>query len=96
MFAQLSLQNIADNDGLGIALTGMLIVFSALLMITCSIIALPRVLVAVAGYLPEEHAHHAAAPPQPTELSEADEAVAVAIGYALHKALQKRLRQSKS
>lgn len=48
-------QNIVDSQGLGIALTGMLVVFTALLLITFFISALPRILTALEDYLPEPH-----------------------------------------
>lgn len=39
-----SWQNVIDSNGIGITLTGMLIVFSGLLLISLFIVALPRVL----------------------------------------------------
>lgn len=54
----LGLQRIADGQGLPIALAGMIIVFTALLLITLFITVLPRILAAVARRFPET-VHHA-------------------------------------
>ena len=75
-----SFQNILDNDGVGVALTGLLIVFTSLALITSAIAAMPKVLAALEGFLPPEHEHHAA----PAARASNDEAIAVAIGFALH------------
>ena len=75
-----SAQNIADNDGYGVALTGLFIVFTSLALITLAIATMPKVLAALEAYLPPDHEHHGA----PTAKASSDEALAVAIGFALH------------
>ena len=75
-----SFQNILDSDGIGIAITGMSIVFIALALITSFIYALPKLLAKLEYVLPPEQTHHSAVP-----APQADEAaLAVAIGFALH------------
>lgn len=73
-------QNILDHDGFGVAITGLAIVFVSLALITLAIATMPKVLAALHGFLPPEHEHHAARPTKPAN----DEAIAVAIGFALH------------
>ena len=75
-----SVDNIFANDGIGIAITGMLIVFVALVLITIFVALMPKVLGLLAGVLPPEIEHHAAL----VEPSVDNEALAVAIGFALH------------
>ncbi|MBC8357017.1 MAG: hypothetical protein H8E66_34025 [Planctomycetes bacterium] len=75
-----SLQNVVKYDGIAIAATGLSIVFTSLALITLAIATMPKVLDALEGFLPAEHEHHAA----PTAKPASDEALAVAVGYALH------------
>jgi Na+-transporting methylmalonyl-CoA/oxaloacetate decarboxylase gamma subunit len=79
-------QNIIDSQGVSIAVTGMLIVFSTLIIISLFIAVLPRILEILKGILPSETAHHAAAPAKASAVTAAgeEEAVAVAVGFALH------------
>jgi len=73
--------NIWDNDGLGIAITGLSIVFVALTLISIFIALLPRVLETFAFLLPAEHPTHA-----PVVRRTADnEKIAVAVGFVLHE-----------
>lgn len=74
-------QNILDHNGFGVAITGLSIVFTSLALITLAIATMPKVLAALAGFLPAEHEHHAAPAAKPAS----DEALAVAIGFAMHK-----------
>jgi len=76
-----SVQNIVDGQGIGIAVTGMLIVFAALLIISLFISLLPRMLPLLATILPEESAHHAPSKRQAKD----DGEVLAAIGYTLFK-----------
>ena len=85
-----SFQNIQDNQGIGIALTGLLIVFSSLALITLAIAMMPKALAALAGFLPPEREHHAAPAIRPSN----DEALAVAIGFALHTEAKSKDKQS--
>lgn len=73
-------------DGLGIAVTGTLIVFTALTAISLFIGVLPRVLQALGPWLPEIESHHDAPPPV-AGASAADETarLAAAIGWATHR-----------
>ena len=73
------LQNIIANDGIGIAITGMSIVFTALTLITMFIATLPKLLGLLANVLPPEQEHHA---PREDRAAD-DEALAVAVGFAL-------------
>ncbi len=77
------------GEGIAIAGTGLLIVFAALTLITLFIAALPRVLVAVATVLPEVSDRHAAHDSSESLLP--DEAVLAAIGFVLHRELQKQI-----
>lgn len=53
-------QNIVEAEGFGIAITGMLIVFTALILITGCISILPKLLVPLETLIPvEEHHTHA-------------------------------------
>ena len=83
MLAEMSLQNIAEAQGVAIALTGMLIVFTALILISVFIAALPRLLASLEGVLGPEKEHHAAAAPRPSA-SATEEQLVAAIGYVLH------------
>ncbi|NIL96730.1 MAG: hypothetical protein GTO53_04715 [Planctomycetales bacterium] len=81
-----SLQNIVDNQGVGIAITGMVIVFTALVLVTLFIAILPKLLARLADVLPPEEPHHG--PPASGRAD--DEALAVAIGLALHSQAKQR------
>ena len=81
-------QNIVDGRGISISLTGMAIVFAALVIITLFIAAVPRVLDVLEPYLPKGHGHHAS--PSPGEETPLDhEKVVAAIGMVLHTEMQK-------
>lgn len=75
-------QNVIDGNGFAIAITGMLIVFAALAIISLFIALLPRVLKVLAVVFPEEHHHGAVSSKKPTR---DDDALLAAIGFALHK-----------
>lgn len=81
------LQNIIDADGFGIAITGMTIVFVALVLISLFIAALPHMLERLAPFLPPEKL-----PPGelPQSTPEPEEDVVAAIGYVLHIEAQNR------
>jgi len=79
-----SLDNITSRE-LGIALMGLLIVFTALILITSFIAILPKALDSLKDLLPAEvDHHHSAARASGSD----DEAVVVAIGVGLHARLQ--------
>ncbi len=76
-----SIQNIINGDGISLAITGMVIVFMALAIISTFIALLPKMLPLLESILPEEHAHHG-----PTKKVKKDNSeVLAAIGYALVK-----------
>ena len=77
-----SVQNIIDGQGLSIAVTGMLIVFSTLLFISLFIVALPKILEKLKGILPPETMHHTAV--SETAVPEEEEAIVAAVGLVLH------------
>lgn len=80
------LRAILEADGLGITVTGMLIVFAALTTISLFISLLPKVLDLLEPYLPEIGAHAAAASvPASGANRDIDPRAVAAIGWALHQ-----------
>ena len=84
-----NLQNIIDAQGFALSITGMVIVFTALALITITIALLPRILEILAAILPAEDDHRAPPPrtaPAPDAPAATDDnaAVVAAIGYVLH------------
>ncbi|MFT5085947.1 MAG: Na+-transporting methylmalonyl-CoA/oxaloacetate decarboxylase gamma subunit [Candidatus Latescibacterota bacterium] len=77
-------QNILNGQGFELAFAGMIIVFSALSLVSIFIALLPRCLVFVNRWVPEVHHHSApkARAKAPTAANEAE--IAAAIGYVLH------------
>ncbi len=74
--------------GFAIAITGLVIVFAVLILISLFIAALPHALAVVARVLPEiEHGHSAASHSE--QSNDHDEAVMAAIGFVMHNELQK-------
>lgn len=86
------IQNIRDADGLGVALTGMLIVFSGLTLISLFIAVLPQVLARLSPYLPTEGAGHGVVsrPPSPVAPEVDEGELLAAIGFAMHVELESR------
>lgn len=82
------MENILKGEGFGIAATGMLIVFVALLLISGFIALLPKILNSISFLLPAEHPPHHLHPPKQTWSTDEDE-LAVAIGFALHQIRKK-------
>ena len=81
-----SIQNVIDGQGVSIAITGMVIVFFALSVISLFIVALPRILARVAERWPESAGHHAAKPsPAPAPQTELPDELIAAIGMTLHR-----------
>lgn len=76
-------QNVIDGNGFTIAITGMLIVFAALAIISLFIASLPGLLKVLSTVLPEEHHHHGEVPAKKPKRD--DDAFLAAIGYALYK-----------
>ena len=85
----------ASTRGVAIAITGMLIVVSVLVLISLFIAYLPSVLVLVAKVFPEqEHPHNVKTHPE--SLIPDDDAVIAAVGYVLHLKAQGKLPPSQS
>lgn len=82
------IRNINEFEGFGISITGISIVFAALILISLFITALPRLLAMLQSVLPPETDHHAAA--APATRSPDDDAVIAAIGFALHQRHRKK------
>jgi Na+-transporting methylmalonyl-CoA/oxaloacetate decarboxylase gamma subunit len=79
---------IVKENGIGISITGMLIVFAALIIISVFIALVPKLLDVLDPILPKGHTH--VAPPSPEEQTPLDhEKVVAAIGLVLHTELQK-------
>ena len=85
----------ALSRGVSIALTGMLIVACALLLICLFIMSLPRVLAAIAKVWPEGHEPHPSTARAEGLVPEEDEILA-AIGFLLHHRLHRREEGSAS
>ncbi len=78
--------NIQNADGIAIAITGILIVFAALTIISLFIALLPKMLGLLAKVVPEEH-HHAA---PSAKKDKNEDALLAAIGFGLYKTMAKR------
>ncbi|MEX0938948.1 MAG: OadG family protein [Pirellulales bacterium] len=74
-------ENVWESNGLGIAMTGLVIVFAALTLISVFIALLPRILLVLSAVLPAEPL-----PPAPSQRRKAadEEELVAAIGVALH------------
>jgi Na+-transporting methylmalonyl-CoA/oxaloacetate decarboxylase gamma subunit len=77
----------AATRGVAIAITGMLIVACALLLICLFITSLPKILAAVATVWPETEESHAAKP-HAEKIASDEESLLAAIGFVLHHRLQ--------
>jgi Na+-transporting methylmalonyl-CoA/oxaloacetate decarboxylase gamma subunit len=86
---------IAMQRGVSIALSGMLIVFIALLLIALFLEALPRLLDVFAKYLPETEVSHGSHSHQ-EDLVPDDEAVIAGLGFILHTEFQNQLPSRQS
>lgn len=80
----MSIDNIFNGQGIDVALTGMIIVFGALVLVSLLISVLPRLLDFYARYYPEKEGHGASKKP-------VDDEIVAAIALAL---LQKRFQKS--
>ena len=79
--------NIVSGQGFELAFAGMIIVFTALVLVALFIALLPKALVVVNRLIPEAHPHTA---PPPKRQVDDDTAIAVAVGFALHARQQAR------
>ncbi len=80
------------SEGNSIAITGMLIVFTALTLISVFIAVLPKLLSAIGPYLPAVEDHHDA-PTTAESLPTDEEQIVAAIGHVLHTEMQHVLKQ---
>ncbi|MFG0335067.1 MAG: OadG family protein [Maioricimonas sp. JB049] len=80
-FITIDPQNVVDSNGVGLALTGMLIVFTVLILISLFIACVPRLLGLLNRIFPEvDHRHGGPPPPDQPGLE-----VVAAIGLMLHR-----------
>ena len=84
--------NVTEGNAIAIAITGMLIVFTALTLISVFIAALPRILSAIEPYLPVAEDHHDV-PTTAESLPTDEEKIVAAIGHVLHTEMQHMLKQ---
>ena len=82
--------NVQEDNGVAIAIVGLLIVFTALTLISLFIGFLPRILKAISPFLPQS-THVAPSPAESTAVDE--EMVVAAIGLVLHTETQKAMRE---
>jgi len=75
----MSYDNIIAGNGISISITGMLIVFAALILIALFISLLPKLLPPLEKIFPEEHHHRSA-----QKKEEDHTPILAAIGYALY------------
>lgn len=91
MNGMIVLINSADSArGVSIAITGLVIVFVALILISLFIASLPRILELVSRVWPEVEEPHAR-PSRPEGLSPDEASIIAAIGFVLHTELQRQL-----
>ncbi len=84
-----SFQQVLDGNGIAITITGMLIVFFALTLITLYLIYLPKFLQLLDKWIPHKEESPMVADAPQTQPSFSPELAAV-IGYALHLELKKQ------
>ncbi len=78
MFSNAGIQNVINGHGVGISVTGMIIVFIVLSFISIFLSLLPKVLMIVEKFLPEESETSG-------KSTEPDDSVIAAIAMALYK-----------
>ena len=86
------IENIVANDGVAISITGMSIVFVALVLITVYISLLPKILAVLHRFLPEKETHYTRA--EDASAQDDERMVAVAIAAALYRRQQLEKQQS--
>ncbi len=82
------------SRGLSIAVTGLVIVFFALFMLTLFLAAMPHLSAVLDHYFPA-HSHGRSASARPHSETADDTAVLAAIGFVLHHEYEKTIRESK-
>jgi len=78
-----SWQNVIDGNGIGLAVTGMLIVSIALALVSGFIAVLPKILQTINMVFPEPVTAHPTRP-KPAGAASDDRAIAAAVAFALH------------
>ncbi len=92
----MGVQNIIDNQGVSLVITGMTIVFLALVMVSILIALLPKILDVLLPPESAEPAHghsahgHSAHGGAARTRESSDEALVAAIGVALHRRLNRK------
>ena len=76
------LKNIVEGNGIGVSVTGMLIVFVVLSLIAIFIKLLPWVLKKLSFLFPRVEDHHGV-PPRPAAVDIPDDRLIAAIGFAM-------------
>jgi len=84
--------NVSEGNAIAIAITGMVIVFTALTLISVFIAVLPKLLSAIEPYLPAVEGHHHA-PTTAERFPTDEEKIVAAIGHVLHTERQHTLKQ---
>ncbi|MDA0283013.1 MAG: OadG family protein [Planctomycetota bacterium] len=79
------IDGITANTGLAIAITGMSIVFAALVLISLALVGLPKVLAVLNRYYPEKPDHSGSLPRAATGVSDQDIAAAAAFAMHIHR-----------
>jgi oxaloacetate decarboxylase gamma subunit len=77
-------RNVTEQNGISISITGMLIVFIVLALISLLLTALPYVVEKLNGIIPPAHIH-----PAPARADDEEDAALAAIGFVLHTQLTK-------
>ncbi len=83
----MGMENIGNNDGIGIAVSGMCIVFVVLVLISTFISQLPRCLALFDRVVPEQTEDHSASVATSSSEVASDEMLRIAaIGFAMYRA----------
>jgi Na+-transporting methylmalonyl-CoA/oxaloacetate decarboxylase gamma subunit len=90
---QVSLQNVLDGHGIAISLTGMLIVFSGLVLISLFITQLPNLL-ALYDRLTTRRSDQSVPVPTAPEASDREEDIMTAIALVIHLELERLTGES--
>ncbi|HUG91579.1 MAG TPA: OadG family protein [Planctomycetaceae bacterium] len=87
----LDLHRVLEHDGLEIAVTGMLIVFAVLALVSGFIALLPRALARLEAVLPAPHDAHAPRPPSAAAGDEVE--LLAAVAFCLHLEIERGRRE---
>ena len=84
LLLNVSMKNVYDANGIWISITGMTIVFAALILITIILSMMPRILPILEKIYPESEGHHHSTPSASNGSNGDEESLVAAIGFALH------------